>query len=210
MFTGIIEDIGTIKSIKKNTKSQTMTIQTSILDDVKVGDSIATNGLCLTVTNMTKDTFDVDVMVESMNRSNFHDLKAGSHVNLEKAMRMGDRFGGHMVSGHIDGVGIIKNHKKEENAIWVTIEVPHSLMHYATMKGSIAIDGISLTIADLKEREVLVSIIPHTKDQTTLLKKKVGDKVNLEMDMMVKYVEKLLTNKKETMTEETLKQYGYK
>lgn len=210
MFTGIIEDIGTIKSIKKNTKSQTMTIQTSILDDVKVGDSIATNGLCLTVTNMTQETFDVDVMVESMNRSNFHDLKAGSHVNLEKAMRMGDRFGGHMVSGHIDGVGIIKNHKKEENAIWVTIEVPHSLMHYATLKGSIAIDGISLTIADLKEREVLVSIIPHTKDQTTLLKKKVGDKVNLEMDMMVKYVEKLLTNKKESMTEETLKQYGYK
>jgi len=210
MFTGIIEDIGKIKAIKKNTKSQTMTIETTILEDVKIGDSIATNGLCLTVTHMTSNTFDVDVMVESMNRSNFNDLQIGSPVNLEKAMRMGDRFGGHMVSGHIDGVGIIKKHKKEENAIWVTIEVPQSLIKYATMKGSIAIDGISLTIADMTEKEVLVSIIPHTKDQTTLLTKKIGDQVNLEMDMMVKYVEKLLTPKKEAMTEETLKQYGYK
>jgi riboflavin synthase len=210
MFTGIIEDIGKIKAIKKNTKSQTMTIETTILEDVKIGDSIATNGLCLTVTHMTSNTFDVDVMVESMNRSNFNDLQIGSPVNLEKAMRMGDRFGGHMVSGHIDGVGIIKKHKKEENAIWVTIEVPQSLIKYATMKGSIAIDGISLTIADMTEKEVLVSIIPHTKDQTTLLTKKMGDQVNLEMDMMVKYVEKLLTPKKEAMTEETLKQYGYK
>ena len=209
MFTGIIEDIGTIKVIKKNTKSQTMTIETTLLDDVNIGDSIATNGLCLTVTHMTPKTFDVDVMVESMNRSNFNALKVGSRVNLEKAMKMGDRFGGHMVSGHIDGVGIIRNHRKEENAIWVTIEVPTSLMRYAVMKGSIAIDGISLTIADVTDKNVLVSIIPHTKDQTTLLSKKIGEHVNLEMDMMVKYVEKLMTYQKDTITEETLKQYGY-
>lgn len=209
MFTGIIEDIGTIQSIKKNTKSQTMTISSSILEDVKLGDSIATNGLCLTVTKLSSNTFDVDVMVESMNRSNFKDLKVGSVVNLEKAMRMGDRFGGHMVSGHIDGVGTIKSFKKEENATWVTIEVPQSLRKYATMKGSIAIDGISLTIANIKSNDVEVSIIPHTKTQTTLLSKKVGDKVNLEMDMMVKYVETLLRNENSTLNEETLKNYGY-
>ncbi|MGA0351363.1 MAG: riboflavin synthase [Acholeplasmataceae bacterium] len=210
MFTGIIEDIGTIQSIKKNTKSQTMTISSKILEDVKLGDSIATNGLCLTVTKLTPNTFDVDVMVESMNRSNFGDLRIGSPVNLEKAMRMGDRFGGHMVSGHIDGVGIIKSHKKEENATWITIEVPQSLRKYMTMKGSISIDGISLTIANITSEGVQVSIIPHTKDQTTLLSKKVGDKVNLEMDMMVKYVETLIKHDDKTLDEETLKHYGYK
>jgi len=210
MFTGIIEDIGTIKSIKKNTKSQTMTIESSILSDVKLGDSIATNGLCLTVTKLTNNTFDVDVMVESMNRSNFNDLIIGSRVNLEKAMRMGDRFGGHMVSGHIDGVGIIRQYQKEENATWVTIEIPQSLRKYTTLKGSISIDGISLTIANVTNTGVQVSIIPHTKAQTTLLLKKVGDKVNLEMDMMVKYVEQLLKKEETSLNEETLKQYGYK
>jgi riboflavin synthase len=210
MFTGIIEDIGTIKSIKKNTKSQTMTIESSILNDVKLGDSIATNGLCLTVTKLTNNTFDVDVMVESMNRSNFNDLTIGSRVNLEKAMRMGDRFGGHMVSGHIDGVGIIRQYQKEENATWVTIEIPLSLRKYTTLKGSISIDGISLTIANVTDTGVQVSIIPHTKTQTTLLLKKVGDQVNLEMDMMVKYVEQLLKKEETTLNEETLKQYGYK
>lgn len=209
MFTGIIEDIGTIQSIKKNTKSQTMTISSKILGDVKLGDSIATNGLCLTVTKLTPNTFDVDVMVESMNRSNFGDLNVGSPVNLEKAMRMGDRFGGHMVSGHIDGVGIIKAHKKDENATWITIEVPQSLRKYMTMKGSIAIDGISLTIANITSSGVQVSIIPHTKAQTTLLSKKQGDKVNLEMDMMVKYVETLIKHDDKSLDEETLKQYGY-
>lgn len=210
MFTGIIEDIGTIKSIKKNTKSQTMTIESSILNDVKLGDSIATNGLCLTVTKLTNNTFDVDVMVESMNRSNFNDLIIGSRVNLEKAMRMGDRFGGHMVSGHIDGVGIIRQYQKEENATWVTIEIPQSLRKYTTLKGSISIDGISLTIANVTNTGVQVSIIPHTKAQTTLLLKKVGDKVNLEMDMMVKYVEQLLKKEETSLNQETLKKYGYK
>lgn len=210
MFTGIIEDIGTIKSIKKNTKSQTMTIETSILDDVKIGDSIATNGLCLTVTHMTPNTFDVDVMVESVRLSNLGSLKVGSEVNLEKAMRMGERFGGHMVSGHIDGVGVITAFRKEENATWVTIELPSALRKYAILKGSIAIDGISLTIANKTQHGVEVSIIPHTKDETTLLKKKVGDQVNLEMDMMVKYVENLLKNTKESLNEEVLKNYGYK
>lgn len=209
MFTGIIQDVGTITSIKKGTKSQVMTIETSILEDVNIGDSIATNGLCLTVTSLKNTQFSVDIMAESLRRSNLGKLQVGSKVNLEKAMAMGDRFGGHMVSGHIDDVGIISNTFVEDNATWVDIDVPEHLRKYCILKGSIAIDGISLTVSKLTSKGVSVSIIPHTKDQTTLLDKKVGDYVNLEMDMMIKYVEQLMKPVKDNLTEETLKTYGY-
>jgi riboflavin synthase len=209
MFTGIIQDIGTIKSIKKGSKSQKMTIESKILDDVKLGDSIATNGLCLTVTDLADRTFSVDVMAESLRRSNLGTLKSGDKVNLEKALAMGDRLGGHMVSGHIDDVGIIIKKSVEDNATWIDIEVPKHLRRYCILKGSIAIDGISLTISRLTNTGVSVSIIPHTKEQTTLLSKSVLEKVNLEMDMMVKYVEHLIKPTKETLNEEVLKQYGY-
>lgn len=209
MFTGIIQDVGTITSIKKGSKSQVMTIETSILEDVNIGDSIATNGLCLTVTSKTNQQFSVDIMAESLRRSNLGKLQVGSKVNLEKAMAMGDRFGGHMVSGHIDDVGIISHTFVEDNATWVEIDVPEHLRKYCILKGSIAIDGISLTVSKLTNKGVSVSIIPHTKDQTTLLNKKVGDPVNLEMDMMIKYVEKLMKPVKDNLTEETLKTYGY-
>jgi len=209
MFTGIIQDIGIITSIKKGTKSQVMTIETSILEDVNIGDSIATNGLCLTVTSLKNTQFSVDIMAESLRRSNLGKLQVGSKVNLEKAMAMGDRFGGHMVSGHIDDVGIISNTFVEDNATWVDIDVPEHLRKYCILKGSIAIDGISLTVSKLTSKGVSVSIIPHTKDQTTLLDKKVGDYVNLEMDMMIKYVEQLMKPVKDNLTEETLKTYGY-
>ena len=209
MFTGIIQDVGTITSIKKGNKSQVMTIETSILEDVNIGDSIATNGLCLTVTSKTNQQFSVDIMAESLRRSNLGKLQVGSKVNLEKAMAMGDRFGGHMVSGHIDDVGIISNTFVEDNATWVDIDVPEHLRKYCILKGSIAIDGISLTVSKLTSKGVSVSIIPHTKDQTTLLDKKVGDYVNLEMDMMIKYVEQLMKPVKDNLTEETLKTYGY-
>ncbi|MGB0345137.1 MAG: riboflavin synthase [Acholeplasmataceae bacterium] len=209
MFTGIIQDVGTIISIKKGSKSQVMTIETSILEDVNIGDSIATNGLCLTVTSKTNQQFSVDIMAESLRRSNLGKLQVGSKVNLEKAMAMGDRFGGHMVSGHIDDVGIISHTFVEDNATWVEIDVPEHLRKYCILKGSIAIDGISLTVSKLTNKGVSVSIIPHTKDQTTLLNKKVGDPVNLEMDMMIKYVEKLMKPVKDNLTEETLKTYGY-
>jgi riboflavin synthase len=209
MFTGIIQDVGTITSIKKGSKSQVMTIETSILGDVNIGDSIATNGLCLTVTSKTNQQFSVDIMAESLRRSNLGKLQVGSKVNLEKAMAMGDRFGGHMVSGHIDDVGTISHTFVEDNATWVDIDVPEHLRKYCILKGSIAIDGISLTVSKLTNKGVSVSIIPHTKDQTTLLSKKVGDQVNLEMDMMIKYVEQLLKPVKENLTEETLKTYGY-
>jgi riboflavin synthase len=209
MFTGIIQDVGTITSIKKGTKSQVMTIETSILEDVNIGDSIATNGLCLTVTSLKNTQFSVDIMAESLRRSNLGKLQVGSKVNLEKAMAMGDRFGGHMVSGHIDDVGIISNTFVEDNATWVDIDVPEHLRKYCILKGSIAIDGVSLTVSKLTSKGVSVSIIPHTKDQTTLLDKKVGDYVNLEMDMMIKYVEQLMKPVKDNLTEETLKTYGY-
>jgi riboflavin synthase len=209
MFTGIIQDVGIITSIKKGTKSQVMTIETSILEDVNIGDSIATNGLCLTVTSLKNTQFSVDIMAESLRRSNLGKLQVGSKVNLEKAMAMGDRFGGHMVSGHIDDVGIISNTFVEDNATWVDIDVPEHLRKYCILKGSIAIDGVSLTVSKLTSKGVSVSIIPHTKDQTTLLDKKVGDYVNLEMDMMIKYVEQLMKPVKDNLTEETLKTYGY-
>lgn len=209
MFTGIIEGLGKVTRIQKNATSQSMTIETSILDDVKLGDSIATNGLCLTVTHLTPNRFDVDIMVESIRLSNLGQLKVGDMVNLEKAMRMGDRFGGHMVSGHIDGVGKITSFQKEENATWVSVEIPEHLRKYAILKGSIALDGISLTIARKTDKGIMVSIIPHTEQETTLLIKKVGDLVNLEMDMMVKYVEQLFPKENKTLTEETLKQHGY-
>jgi riboflavin synthase len=209
MFTGIIQDVGTIISIKKGSKSQVMTIETSILEDVNIGDSIATNGLCLTVTSKTNQQFSVDIMAESLRRSNLGKLQVGFKVNLEKAMAMGDRFGGHMVSGHIDDVGIISHTFVEDNATWVEIDVPEHLRKYCILKGSIAIDGISLTVSKLTNKGVSVSIIPHTKDQTTLLNKKVGDPVNLEMDMMIKYVEKLMKPVKDNLTEETFKTYGY-
>ena len=209
MFKGIIQDVGIITSITKGTKSQVMTIETSILEDVNIGDSIATNGLCLTVTSKTNQQFSVDIMAESLRRSNLGKLQVGSKVNLEKAMAMGDRFGGHMVSGHIDDVGIISNTFVEDNATWVDIDVPEHLRKYCILKGSIAIDGISLTVSKLTSKGVSVSIIPHTKDQTTLLDKKVGDYVNLEMDMMIKYVEQLMKPVKDNLTEETLKTYGY-
>jgi riboflavin synthase len=192
MFTGIIEDLGVIKSIEKQKTSMSMVIQSKILKGVKEGDSIATNGLCLTVAKLKKDTFHVDVMVESVNKSNLGHLKVGDQVHLEKAMRMGDRFGGHMVSGHIDGVGVIQAFSEEENATWVTISIPKEFMKYVVSKGSIAIDGISLTVARRLEDGIMVSIIPHTSTHTTLLKKEVGSLVNLEMDMMIKYVDSLL------------------
>lgn len=209
MFTGIIQDIGTIKSIKKGSKSQTMTIESRVLEDVRLGDSIATNGLCLTVTELTENTFNVDVMAESLRRSNLGRLKSGDKVNLEKALAMGERLGGHMVSGHIDDVGVIVKKTVEDNATWVDIDVPKHLRRYCILKGSIAIDGISLTISRLTSTGVSVSIIPHTKDQTTLLTKSIGDHVNLEMDMMVKYVEHLIKPTKDTLNEEALKKYGY-
>jgi len=203
MFTGLVEEIGTIQSILKGTKSAKIVIQAKkILEKVQLGDSIAVNGVCLTVTDFTSHSFAVDVMAETIGRTNLGDLTAGSKVNLERALRLGDRLGGHLVSGHIDGLGIIRDFKQEDNAVWVSISAPPEILKYIIEKGSIAIDGISFTVAYVDERVFKVSIIPHTKDVTTLLKKSPGDAVNLECDMIGKYIERFL-NFKESPTPKT-------
>ena len=193
MFTGIVEEVGTIKNIKKGSKSAILTIQGDVVTKgSNLGDSIAVNGVCLTVTSLSGNTFIADVMAESMRRTSLGSLASGSKVNLERAMAADGRFGGHIVSGHIDGTGTITDFTREDNAVWVTISADSKILKYIIEKGSIAIDGISLTVAYVDSRCFKVSIIPHTAKETTLLSKKVGDIVNLENDVIGKYVEKLL------------------
>ena len=222
MFTGIIEEIGTVRSIRKGSVSASIEIGCSeILEDVKIGDSIAVNGVCLTATALTGSGFTADVMHETLNRSSLGALKAGSHVNLERAMAAGGRFGGHIVSGHIDGTGTIRRLERDENAVWYTIGCGSDLLRYIIEKGSIAIDGISLTVAKVAQDSFSVSIIPHTLSETILAEKKLGDTVNLENDCIGKYVERLLTfdaegpdqpaseTKQSTLTREFLIENGF-
>ena len=193
MFTGIIEEIGTIKNIKRGAASAVLTIAAAtVLEDVHLGDSIAVNGVCLTVTSFGKHQFTADVMHETLNRSSLGALRPGSHVNLERAMKADGRFGGHIVSGHIDGTGTISDISRDDNAIWYTIKTPPELMRFIIEKGSITIDGISLTVATEQTDRFQVSIIPHTAAKTILSEKKNGDVVNLENDCVGKYVAKLL------------------
>ena len=191
MFTGLIEEIGILKEVRKGVKSAELSISANkVLQDIRIGDSISTNGVCLTVIRFSNNSFAVDVMPETMRRSNLKNLKPGSKINLERALRLGDRLGGHIVSGHIDGVGLVKAIEAENNATWVTIEGSPQIMKYIIEKGSIAIDGTSLTVAYVDENAFKVSIIPLTRDETTLLSKKIGDEVNLECDMVGKYIER--------------------
>ncbi|MBN2597579.1 MAG: riboflavin synthase [Marinifilaceae bacterium] len=198
MFTGLIEEIGSIKSIQSGGKSIRLTVSArKIMDDVKQGDSIATNGICLTVVSFNSTGFSADVMPETMSRTNFGLLGAGSRVNLERALRVGDRMGGHMVSGHIDGLGEVVGREQDDNAIWVSIAAPGNILKYIVEKGSVAIDGISLTVAYVDEKIFKVSIIPLTQEDTTLTSKKKGEKVNLECDMTAKYIEKFMLHRDE-------------
>ncbi|MBO5145296.1 MAG: riboflavin synthase [Lachnospiraceae bacterium] len=193
MFTGIIEEIGEILAMQRGRESMTLTVKAQkILEDVKPGDSIATNGVCLTVAALGKNSFKADVMHETMNRSALGTLTIGSRVNLERAMRADGRFGGHMVAGHIDGTGHITDIQKDDNAVWYTIAATQEILRYIIEKGSIAIDGISLTVAKVTKESFSVSVIPHTLQQTTLAERKKGDIVNLENDMVGKYIEKFL------------------
>lgn len=216
MFTGIIEEIGTIQAIQKGRLSSVLTIQgKTVFSDIHIGDSIAVNGVCLTVTGYEKDTFQADVMPETLSRSSLGSLKLGSPVNLERAMLANGRFGGHIVSGHIDGTGCITAIKPDHNAVWFTIQTPLHLLRYTIEKGSVAIDGISLTIAQLTKDAFCVSIIPHSLKHTILSQKRVGDIVNLEMDCIGKYVERLLdsdfapSQKQSALTKDFLTKFGY-
>lgn len=194
MFTGIIEEIGRVKAVRRGTKSITLDIEASlVMQGTLVGDSIATNGVCLTVTSMTPTGFTADVMPETVHRTSLASLKPGSEVNLERALTLQSRLGGHIVQGHVDGTATICRRTKDDNAVWLWIECSPTLMRYIIEKGSITIQGVSLTVAKVEGMIFAVSLIPHTQGATTLHNAKVGDTVNIENDVVAKYVEKMLT-----------------
>ncbi|MGG3924530.1 riboflavin synthase [Metabacillus fastidiosus] len=196
MFTGIIEEIGRIEKIESASDAIVLTIKAKkVLEDVHLGDSIAVNGVCLTVTSFTGQLFTVDVMPESIKATSLKDLTKGSPVNLERAMAANGRFGGHFVSGHVDGVGKIIKKQPVGNAVYYEIELAEELTETLILKGSITVDGVSLTIFGLEATKVVISIIPHTLSETVLGFKGAGDIVNIECDMLGKYVKKLISGK---------------
>lgn len=216
MFTGIIEEIGTVNKIMRGQSSAILEICAGkVLEGTKTGDSIAVNGICLTVTSLHRGAFTADVMHETINRSALAYLSPGSHVNLERAMQANGRLGGHIVSGHIDGTGTILHIQKDDTAIWFTIQAKPEIMRYIVEKGSVAIDGISLTVAKIERDQFSVSAIPHTVRETVLHERKEGSPVNLETDIVGKYVEKLLPVSPEkqagnsSITKDFLTKYGF-
>lgn len=194
MFTGIVEETGTVEQIRHGQHSAVLTIRAKkVLEGTQIGDSIAVNGICLTVTSLPSGCFTADVMHETLNRSSLAQLTRGSRVNLERAMAANGRFGGHIVSGHVDGVGKITRIRRDDTAVWYTIQAKPEVMRYIVEKGSVTIDGISLTVAKVTQADFSISAIPHTVRQTVLQERHEGDLVNLETDIIGKYVEKLLT-----------------
>ncbi|KQL46128.1 riboflavin synthase subunit alpha [Brevibacillus choshinensis] len=193
MFTGLIEEVGTLEAMTGSGQASRLVIRAArVLEGVKTGDSISVNGICLTVTSYTSRHFTVDVMPETLNKTSLRQLRQGQRVNLERAMRLGDRFGGHIVSGHVDDTGTIVSRQPHANAVLFRIAADSSLLKYVIPRGSICIDGISLTVVDVNENDFSVSIIPHTLAETSLQDRKVGDQVNLEADVIGKYVERLM------------------
>ena len=202
MFTGIVEEIGRVERIKHGQHSAVLTIHAdTVLEGTKIGDSIAVNGICLTVTELFSHGFSADVMHETLRRSSIGEAASGSPVNLERAMAANGRFGGHIVTGHIDGTGTICEVKSDEIAICYSMKAPEKIMHYIVEKGSVAVDGISLTVAKTTQTSFMVSVIPHTAQCTVLAHKKAGDTVNLENDCIGKYIEHFLNWEKEKTTE---------
>ena len=196
MFTGIVEEVGKIIDIRHGARSSSLVMEGKVIfHDLHVGDSVAVNGVCLTAVTVTSNTFSADVMSETLSKSSLGMLQKGSRVNLERAMAANGRFGGHIVSGHIDGTGVIERIQRDDNAIWYLISAQKQLMRYIVEKGSIAMDGISLTVAKIDNETFSVSIIPHTQKETILSSKKVGDIVNLENDVIGKYIDKFMNSK---------------
>ncbi|MBY0221244.1 MULTISPECIES: riboflavin synthase [Sporosarcina] len=214
MFTGIIEEIGSVKSVQPGAQSMTLTIAAStVLADVQLGDSIAVNGVCLTVKKFSKEQFSADVMPETVSSTSLQQLKVGSRVNLERALAANGRFGGHFVTGHVDGVAIIREKRTVDNALYIRLALPEQYSPYLLPKGSIALDGTSLTIFDVNETDITISLIPHSQELTVIAKKSLGDVVNFECDMLAKYVENMLKRrdaKEQPLTEDFLQQHGFK
>lgn len=200
MFTGIVEEVGTLRAVRPG---KIQICAETVLEGTRLGDSIAVNGVCLTVTELAPDSFWADVMPETLRRSNLGELRPGDPVDLERAMAANGRFGGHIVSGHIDGTGTVAEQRREGNAVWVRIRAPQEILALIVEKGSIAIDGTSLTVAAAGREDFQVSLIPTTADHTILMKKRTGDTVNLENDIVGKYVQKLLGPAPEPQTEKS-------
>ena len=211
IFTGIIEEIGKAERIQKDSRNCKLSIRASkILEDIHLGDSIAVNGICLTVTDFNDKFFTVDVMNETWSRTSLERLKQGDGVNLERAMAANGRFGGHIVTGHIDGTGRITSVRRDGNAVWYQIQASPEIIEFIVEKGSVSIDGISLTVAKVSPKDFSVSVIPHTLEQTILKNKRVNDIVNLENDMIGKYVKKFLSNDSSAvLSEEFLLRSGF-
>lgn len=198
MFTGIIEGLGTITAIRPVGKGRHFTITSDFsLQQMAIGDSIAVNGACLTAVRIEKERFEVDVSPETVSKTTFGSARIGERVNLERALRISDRIDGHLVSGHTDGVGVLSQRKKSANSVFITIGVSEALTRYMILKGSVAVDGISLTVSLLERENFQVSIIPYTAKLTTIGTKKIGEPVNIETDLIGKYVERFMTEKKE-------------
>lgn len=218
MFTGIIEEVGKVKTIIHGSSSIKLSIECiHIMQDVRLGDSIAVNGICLTVSDLEKGWFSADVMPETMRKTNLGKLRLSEKVNLERALKLSDRLGGHIVSGHIDGTGTIIGRRDEDNAVWITIEAPQAILKYIVQKGSVALDGTSLTVAYIDEKCFKVSLIPLTRGVTTLGMKNAGDIVNIECDVIGKYIERLIAGqanesaeqKQKGVSMEFLKEHGF-
>ncbi len=213
MFTGIIEEVGRVQAVRRGARSAVLQIAANtVTADLNIGDSVAVNGVCLTVTELTSGGFAADVMPETLSRSNLGALAPGGRVNLERALAANGRFGGHIVSGHIDGVGRVQATRRDDNAIWYEIAAAPQLLRYVVEKGSIAVDGISLTVARVNAAGFAVSVIPHTAAATTLTERRAGDSVNLECDILAKYVEKLLAPQampQSGLTREFLREHGF-
>ncbi|QTM98066.1 riboflavin synthase [Sediminibacillus dalangtanensis] len=218
MFTGIVEEKGKVTSIHRKQESLTMNIAAeTVTSDVRIGDSISVNGVCLTVTSFQETDFTVDIIPETFRTSSLSDVAPGTYVNLERAMRAQDRFGGHFVSGHVDAVGIITHKWKEANAVYITIEVSSEGIPYLSEKGSVAVDGTSLTVFAVHPSAFTISLIPETQRATILAEKQTGETVNLEYDVLAKYIDRLLAAKYQSsaegtagkVTAEKLQQFGF-
>lgn len=203
MFTGIVEAVGTLTAITPKGEDISVTVEVGKLDmsDVKLGDSIATNGVCLTVVDFSSTSYTADLSIETLQKTGFTDYQAGDKVNLEKAMLPTTRFGGHIVSGHVDGVGEIVERNMVGRAIEFWVSMPEEIAKYVAEKGSITVDGISLTVNDLRKNAFRLTIVPHTGEETTIADFHVGRKVNLEVDVLARYMERLLTSQREQQPE---------
>ena len=206
MFTGIVEEIGTVR---ETSRERLAFKARNVLEGMKVGDSIAINGVCLTVVSLRNDGLSVDVMPETLRHTNLGGLRYGDQVNLERALVFGGRWGGHLVLGHVDDTGEVLDVSSEEAACIARISAPDRLMPYIVNKGFVAVDGVSLTVADLDDSSFVVSLVTYTRENTTLGKRRPGDIVNLEVDILAKYVQNLKGRKEQRLDSEFLKEYGF-